>query len=64
MGRVKEIFIEVFADEIQAEQFAAERESKINKVLSEVSETFVSVDGPDYPDLDICPRCHEHCQVK
>lgn len=56
---------------MRAEQIAVERESKINKVLPKVSEccganmeTLVSIDGPDYLDLGICPKCHEHCSVK
>lgn len=86
MGRVKEIFMEVqemYDGEVpvnfdyeaylamRAEQIAAERETKINKVLPKVSEccganmeTLVTIDGPDYLDLGICPKCNDHCSIK
>ena len=26
--------------------------------------TLVSEDGPDFLDLGICPKCHDHCSVE
>lgn len=51
-------------------EIVAERD-KVNPVKVSVSEccgsnmeTLVTIDGPDYLDLGICPKCNDHCSVK
>ncbi len=29
-----------------------------------VADTGISIDGPDFSDIGICPECKEHCEFE
>ena len=85
MGRMKELFMEVYEQHdgnIPADfDFNAYLNDKIQETTAKMNvsvvqtelvsnccganmQTLVSEDGPDFLDLGICPKCHDHCGVE
>jgi len=89
MGRMKELFMEVYEQhdgnipvdfdfdaylnqKIKEMQEENDAKMKVSVVQTELvsnccganMQTLVSEDGPDFLDLGICPKCHDHCGVE